>query len=155
MRRGLCITMVAFAATCSGAISQEAYAPLSAEAAQRRLETYVETWSSNREINPMNVGHYYADRVIYYGKPMSRQQVLHDKLKYIATWPERHYRIVPGTVSAVCDGQRAMCRVSGIMAWDRRSITGKESVGRARLTLLLSRESGGRIARESASLYSR
>src|SRR3954454_11029065 len=75
MRRGLCITMVAFAATCSGAISQEAYAPLSAEAAQRRLETYVETWSSNREINPTNVGHYYADRVIYYGKPMSRQQV--------------------------------------------------------------------------------
>ena len=123
--------------------------------AQRRLESYVTTWSANEDVNRSSVDHYYADRVIYYGKPMSRQQILRDKLNYIAVWPERHYRIVPGTVSAACDPHHTICRVSGIMAWDRRSRTGRISVGSARLTLLLSRESGGRIAREFASLHSR
>jgi hypothetical protein len=152
MIRGVLLASVAFAASCSGAFSQAAYSPLTIEAAQRRLEAYVDTWSANRGINAANVGHYYADRVIYYGKPMSRQAVLRDKLNYIAVWPERHYRIVPGTVSAACNPQQTACRVSGLMAWDRRSISGRESIGRARLTLVLSRESGGRIVRESASL---
>ena len=155
MIRRLCITIVAFAAGFPGAFSQEADAPLTTELAQRRLEGYVNTWSANQDINRSSVDHYYADRVIYYGKPMSRQQILRDKLNYISVWPERHYRIVPGTVSAACDRQHTMCRVSGIMAWDRRSRTGRTSIGRARLTLILSRESGGRIARESASLQSR
>jgi hypothetical protein len=155
MLRGLFITVVAFAATPSGALAQEASGPLTTEMAQRRLQAYVNTWSSNEDINPSSVDHYYADRVIYYGKPMSRQQILRDKLNYISVWPERHYRIVPGTVSAACDRGHTLCRVSGIMAWDRRSRTGRTSIGSARLTLILSKGSGGRIARESASLQSR
>src|SRR5947209_4571143 len=151
--RGLWIAAVAFAGSCSAAFSQEAYSALTAAAAQRRLEAYVDTWSANNEINASNVAHYYADRVIYYGKPMSRGQVLRDKLNYIAVWPERHYRIVPGTVSADCDRGRTLCRVSGIMAWDRHSTTGRTSIGRARLTLILSRDSGGKIVQESASLH--
>ena len=150
MMRSLWITTVAFAASCSGAFSQEA---LDTAMAQRRLEAYVNTWSANADINPSSVDHYYANRVIYYGKLMSRQEVLRDKLNYIAVWPERHYGIVPGTVSADCNRQRTACRVSGIMAWDRRSTTGRSSIGRARLTLVLSRDSGGKIVRESASLH--
>jgi hypothetical protein len=146
-----CIAILAFAASCSGAFSQESYSPLGAAAAQRRLEAYVGTWSADRGINAGNVAHYYAPRVIYYGKPMTRGQVLRDKLNYIAVWPERHYRIVPGTVSASCDRSQTACRVSGVMAWNRRSRTGQVSVGSTRLTLILSRESGGRIVRESAS----
>jgi len=155
MLGGLFITVVAFAATLSGALAQEASGPLTTEMAQRRLQAYVNTWSSNEDINSSSVDHYYADRAIYYGKPMSRQQILRDKLNYISVWPERHYRIVPGTVSAACDRGHNMCRVSGIMAWDRRSRTGRTSIGTARLTLILSKASGGRIARESASLHSR
>jgi hypothetical protein len=149
----LWIAALAFVASCSAAFGQDAYGPLSTATAQRRLEGYVDTWSSNTEINASNVAHYYANRVIYYGKPMSRGQILRDKLNYISVWPERHYRIVPGTVSAFCNGQHTACRVSGVMAWDRRSRTGKTSIGRARLTLTLSRASGGRIIRESASLH--
>ncbi|HEX3181807.1 MAG TPA: hypothetical protein VHR44_11235 [Beijerinckiaceae bacterium] len=151
--RGLWIAAVAFAGSCSAAFSQEAYSPLSTATAQRRLEAYVDTWSANNGINAANVSRYYADRVIYYGKPMSRQQVLRDKLNYIAVWPERYYHIVPGTVSAFCDRQHTACRVSGVMVWDRRSRVGHRSVGSARLTLILSRASGGRIVRESASLH--
>jgi hypothetical protein len=151
MRR-LWIAAVAFAASCSGAVSQEA---LNSAMAQRRLEAYVNTWSANEDINASSVDYYYANRVVYYGKPMSRRQVLRDKLNYIAVWPERHYRIVPGTVSADCDRGRTLCRVSGIMAWNRHSTNGRTSIGRARLTLILSRDSGGKIVRESASLHIR
>jgi hypothetical protein len=45
-----------------------------------------------------------------------------------------------------------MCRVSGIMQWDRRSRTGARSLGSARLSLTLSRASGGKIVQESASI---
>src|SRR4051794_31363940 len=134
------------------AFAQEYGQPLSTAIAQRRLENYVHTWSTNAGINPGTVGNYYAVQAIYYGKPMSRSQILADKLRYISTWPERHYRIVPGTVSANCDGERTLCRVSGIMQWDRRSRSGARSVGSARLSLTLSRDSGGKIVRESASL---
>jgi hypothetical protein len=148
------IMLAALIASCLGAFGQEAYSPLSTAMAQRRLEAYVDTWSSNKEINGANVAHYYADRVVYYGKPMSRRQVLADKLRYISVWPERHYRIVPGTVAAACDRQQSICRVSGVMAWQRRSRAGGSSIGSARLSLILSRASGGRIVREAASLHS-
>lgn len=146
------IAIATICAWCSAALGQNGDSSLSVSAAQRRLEAYVSTWSADQDVNPATVAHYYADRVIYYGKAMSRSDVLRDKLRYIAVWPERHYGIVPGTVAASCDHQRTLCRVSGIMRWQRRSRDGRQSVGNARLSLLLSRASGGKIVRESASL---
>jgi hypothetical protein len=152
MMRNLSLAVPVLLGCATGAVAQNANEPLDAGVAQRRLEAYVATWSTNRGVNPATVGNYYDDRVIYYGKPMSRPQVLRDKLRYITVWPERHYRIVPGTVSAACDQQRTMCRVSGIMQWDRRSRGGARSVGSARLSLTLSKASGGKIVHESASI---
>ncbi|MBV8848421.1 MAG: hypothetical protein JOZ16_02420 [Methylobacteriaceae bacterium] len=146
----LAATLVVGGATA--ALAQDASEPLSSALAQRRLEAYVATWSANAGINAATVGNYYADRSIYYGKPMSRTQILRDKLNYVATWPERHYRIVPGTVAAACDHAKTMCRVSGIMQWDRRSRGGARSLGSARISLTLSRASGGKIVHESASI---
>jgi hypothetical protein len=152
MIRYFSLAVVVSLGCITGALAQDASEPLSAAVAQRRLEAYVQTWSTNPGVNAATVGNYYGDRVIYYGKPMSRSQVLGDKLRYIAVWPERHYRIVPGTVSTACDGRKTMCRVSGIMQWDRRSRTGARSLGSARLSLTLSRASGGKIVQESASI---
>jgi hypothetical protein len=156
--RALSIAIAILSAASSAALAQDAYpqdayAPLSASAAQRRLQAYVTTWSTDQQINASTVAHYYADRVIYYGKPMSRPDVLRDKLRYISVWPERHYGIAPGTVSATCDRAKTLCRVSGIMQWDRRSGSGQRSVGSARLSLVLSKASGGKIVRESAVIY--
>jgi hypothetical protein len=152
MIRNFSLAVVLSFGCVTAALAQDAREPLSAAVAQRRLEAYVQTWSTNPGVNAATVQNYYGDRVIYYGKPMSRPQVLGDKLRYIAVWPERHYRIVPGTVSAACDHQRTMCRVSGIMQWNRRSRAGARSVGSARLSLTLSRASGGKIVQESASI---
>jgi hypothetical protein len=152
MMRNLSIAAAILLGGATNALAQDAGEPLSTAVAQRRLEAYVQTWSTNAGVNAATVDNYYAEHGVYYGKPMSRPQVLRDKLRYIAVWPERRYRIVPGTVSASCDHQRTMCRVSGIMQWDRRSRTGARSVGSAKLSLTLSRASGGKIVQESASI---
>jgi hypothetical protein len=152
MTRTLSIAAALFVGCATNALAQNAGEPLSSEMAQRRLEAYVHTWSTNAGVNAATVANYYAERGVYYGKPMSRSDILRDKLRYIAAWPERYYRIVPGTVSASCDHERTMCRVSGIMQWDRRSRGGARSVGSAKLSLTLSRASGGKIVHESASI---
>jgi hypothetical protein len=152
MRRTLSLVAAILLGGATNALAQHANEPLNSEIAQRRLEAYVQTWSTNAGVNAATVSNYYADHGVYYGKPMSRQQVLREKLRYIAVWPQRQYRIVPGTVLASCDHQRTMCRVSGIMQWDRRSRTGARSVGSAKLSLTLSRASGGKIVHESASI---
>lgn len=120
------------------------------ETAHQLMRDYLRTWSSNAGVNPRSMTRFYADRVVYYGKPMSRSGVLRDKLQYISTWRERRYSLVPGSVSIACNGPRTACQVTGTMRWDRRSVYGERSVGAARLGLLVTRESGGRIARESA-----
>ncbi|GAC1338580.1 MAG: hypothetical protein NVSMB26_26170 [Beijerinckiaceae bacterium] len=153
MMRAIFIAVAAFAGCVTGALSQEAGSGvITNRLAQARLANYVAVWSTNAGINPTSMAKFYADRVIYYGKPMSRDQVFRDKLNYIATWSERHYRIVPGTVATDCDQGRSLCRVAGLMQWDRRSVAGQRSVGAARLTLVLSKQSGARIVRESASI---
>ncbi len=127
-----------------------AASPLTEAYAEQKLNEYVRIWSSNRGINPAAVSRYYANQVIYYGKPMSQGAVLRDKQQYASTWPERHYRIVPGTVSVNCDPYKTACRVSGVMEYDRRSYSGQRAVGAARLSLTLSRDSGSRVVQESA-----
>jgi hypothetical protein len=149
IRLGL-ITLSVLSASCFGVLGREAYGPLSASAAQRRLVAHVSTWSTDPGVNAGNVAHHYATRTIYYGKLMSRHQVLLDKLRYIAVWPSRRYSIIPSTVSVRCNRQSTVCQVSGIMQWDRRSRRGERSIGRARLSLTLSGTSGGKIVRESA-----
>ena len=130
--------------------------PRVTEAATRDAMTnYVQAWSSDHGVDPQSMNRFYADHVVYYGKSMSRREVFRDKLNYIATWPQRRYWIVPNSTSVVCDGAGALCRVQGVMQWDRRSAAGARSTGAAQLTLTLSRESGGKIVRESASLRNR
>lgn len=144
IRAGLTV----LALSCLG-LTQAASEPLGGLAAQRRLEAHVRTWSKDQGVNSGNVARIYAERVIYYGKPMSQAEVLRDKLRYIAVWPRRNYRIVPGTASATCARHASACRVSGIMQWTRRSRTGKLSIGRARLILVLN-ATGRKVFRESA-----
>lgn len=120
------------------------------ETAHQLMRNYLRAWSTNAGVNPSSMVRFYADNVIYYGKPMSRNGVLRDKLQYIRTWRERRYALVPGSVTIACNGPRTACQVTGTMRWDRRSVYGERSVGAARLSLLVTKDSGGRIARESA-----
>ena len=97
------------------------------------IQAYLALWSRNADVGPAAVERFYAPTVVYYGKSLSRAQVLADKLRYIKAWPERAYREIPGTIDAHCNGNRSRCRVSVMMTWRRISRGGKSSAGRARI----------------------
>lgn len=130
-----------------------AMAGLTKANAERRVNQFVSLWSSDRgsDMSLKAVSRNYADPAVYYGKQMSHRAVLQDKKRYARFWPERHYRMVPGSVSLSC-AQRssANCHISGILRYDRRSKIGIRSVGAARLRLIITRTGGNRIVRESA-----
>ena len=118
--------------------------------AQKQVENFVDVWSRDEGVTMAEVERLYAPRVIYYGKNMSRAAILADKRAYIATWPRRRYEIAPGSVNVSCTQGNAMCRATAIMRWTRENRAGRQVRGSSRMTFLVSRESGGKIVRESA-----
>ena len=121
--------------------------------AERAVQAYFAMWSSDDGVNAASVKRFYAPDVTYYGKRMTRAQVLADKRAYIRAWPVRSYREVPGTFAARCNGDLSLCHVTTDMAWRRTSRTGAVSTGRATIAFDFVPADGGRkIARESAHL---
>ncbi|MDO9442655.1 MAG: hypothetical protein Q7T73_17345 [Beijerinckiaceae bacterium] len=125
-------------------------APITDEWAQKQVQAYVDVWSTDAGVTAQSVETFYAPRAVYYGKSMSRAQILADKRRYVRAWPERRYRMVPGSVRVRCDAPREICRATGVMEWSRRSASGRRVVGASRMDFTLTRSSGGKIVRESA-----
>lgn len=147
------IGLAAMSGLGAPAARAESMMDMTKASAERQLNRFVNTWSSGRGSN-MSLGavsRYYADPASYYGKRFPRRALLRDKLRYASAWPERRYRMAPGSVSLACDPRRAVsCRVSGVLRYDRRSVSGERAVGAAALHLTVTRASGNRIVRESA-----
>ena len=118
--------------------------------AQRQVENFVEVWSRDEGVTREAVARLYAPRVVYYGKSMSREAIYADKRAYIAHWPRRRYEIAPGSVNVSCTPGNTMCRATALMRWTRADPAGREVRGASRLSFLVSRDSGGKIVRESA-----
>jgi hypothetical protein len=70
----------------------------------------------------------YADEVNFYGKSISRAEVLAEKRLFTERWPERNYKIQANSMTAVCDESRpgitqsAECIVTGTVEWATRSL---------------------------------
>lgn len=118
--------------------------------AQKQIENFVEVWSRDEGVTRAAVERLYAPRVVYYGKSMSREAILADKRAYIAHWPQRRYEIVPGSVDISCTQGAAVCRATAVMRWTRADRAGRVVRGASRMLFVVTRESGGRIVRESA-----
>jgi hypothetical protein len=58
----------------------------------------------------------YADKVLYYGQPLTSDQVIDDKEAFMRKWPQRDYRVRPGTLSISCVTE-ADCYVSAIVEY--------------------------------------
>lgn len=114
----------------------------------QRLDRYVRLWERDENVNPETLREYYSDRVVYYGKPMSRDAVYRDKLRFIRTYPYRTYSIVPGSFRSRCGG--GVCRVEAVLSWSRETRGGRRTNGASRLTLVFTNDAGGKILRESA-----
>src|SRR5262249_8376934 len=57
------------------------------------VSAIVSAWSSAKVINLGSLIGAYADEVLYYGRRISRQAVLHDKRRLLESWPERAYDV--------------------------------------------------------------
>lgn len=120
---------------------------------EQRLRDYVRVWEADERVGPNAMNAYYADRVIYYGKAMSRREVLADKLRFIRAYPERSYDIAPDTLRTRCTPAR--CEARAVLLWKRTNARGRTEQGASALTLVFSAANQGRIVRELATTLRR
>jgi ATP-dependent protease ClpP protease subunit len=63
----------------------------------------------------------YADQVSYYGKQISRADVIAQIKTFIARWPVRSYLPEPSSINVQCDQNTLYCRVQGLVNFDSKS----------------------------------
>lgn len=72
------------------------------------------------------------ERIDYYGKSTSRDEVLKDKERYVRNWPRRSYRLQMETIRTSCDQARSICQISGALEFSHSNpANGKRSSGTA------------------------
>lgn len=135
-------------ACCMCAISANA---ISSRDTDARMDAYFAIWSNNASVTREAVDALYARQVDYYGRSMSRANVYHNKQYLIRLWPDREYRVEPGSVSKTCDAAADRCQVTAILDWKAaNSVRAVGTQGATTLVLGLSRENGVlKIDRES------
>ena len=122
-----------------------------------QMDRYFSIWADDARVTPAAVDRLYADRVVYYGKSMTSAEVYRDKRNYIRQWPNRHYSVVPGSVSKTCDRAQLACKIYAILEWQKADpSTRRGSKGANTISLTLVRQDGAlKIARESGSPIAR
>ena len=55
------------------------------------------------------------EQIDYYGQKTSRADVLKDKEKYVARWPNRSYRVRLDSVRTTCDAATSQCQIAGLV----------------------------------------
>ena len=112
------------------------------------------TWSGQNSAAVSSLRAEYGDRILYYGKNKSFQEVLDEKVAFIARWPERIYRELPGAVTVRCEPTTDVCAVSGLLEWIATSGK-KKSSGIARFEYGISTAGDFRIVVESGAVVKR
>jgi hypothetical protein len=96
----------------------------------------------------------YSDRVSYYGKDVSRSDVLKDKRSFFAKWPTRRYALKAETVGVDCQNATS-CKSSGVMTWNAEG-RGLASAGSANVTVMWTQQDGvWRINGENSQVIDR
>ncbi|AYG70595.1 hypothetical protein CCGE531_31900 (plasmid) [Rhizobium sp. CCGE531] len=85
-------------------------------------------WSGSSSEAVAFLRNVYADRIQYYGKDLSREDVLKEKSAFVDRWPTRIYTARPGSVHALCADK---CSVFGVVDWYAFSATRKKGASGA------------------------
>ncbi len=124
-------------------------APTASDRAIDFIRRYHAAWSGDNSFALAFMQNAYNDQVTFYGKTVSRDVVLKDKVTFSQRWPERIYSVKPGSETALCGDK---CNVSGIIEWFARSRErGKTSSGMAEFSLVWD-PATGKIVSESGSV---
>lgn len=80
----------------------------------------------------------YSDQIRYFGKELSRQDVITQEQRSLARWPVRQYTPKEGTVIINCDANTLTRGVTGVIQFDARSsLRNQRSTGEATFEYLL------------------
>ena len=132
--------------------AHSAIAPLEADA-KDRFRQYFDAWSDPGDPEGSSVGQFYAQRVNFYGKQLSLQEVMGEKQRFARRWPSRSYTIRPSSLHTECSSETRACKVFGTVDWRASSDSrASYSSGTAAFTLLLNR---GTIVAENGRVISR
>ena len=63
----------------------------------------------------------YADRVNYFGKSLSRDEVLAEFRNFMERWPSRYYQPKQETLEIYCEESSLICAAKGLIDFDSRS----------------------------------
>jgi len=88
---------------------------------QREIQSFLSAWAKGPSVSEAAVARFYAPRVHYYGHWESRFGVLRDKRALARRWPNRRYRLLPGSESARCNRDQSRCTVTAVLDWRARS----------------------------------
>ncbi len=131
---------------------------------QRRSQEFVvklySTLSGSAVTLAQTLNDFYADTVRYYGKEMSREQVITEVQRFFARWPARQYKPKEGSVIINCDEVALTCTVTGVVEFDAQSaLRNQRSTGEATFEYLLrfssSYQQMPKIATEDGSVLER
>jgi hypothetical protein len=103
---------------------------------RRRSEEFItglySTTSGPADAASAALNNYYADTVLYYGKEMSREQVITQVQRFVARWPDRDYRPREESVKIDCDEGTLTCTITGVVQFDAQSsVRNERSTGEA------------------------
>jgi hypothetical protein len=97
---------------------------------------YLQVWSSNGALAVASVPRIYRQRVTFYGRSYSHQQLVAEKRQAIRRWPLRRYAHRPGTMRISCDVPQKRCMASSIIDYAVESpARGAANRGAARFAL--------------------
>ena len=117
------------------------------------LQSFLTLWSKDSGVTQASVDRLYAPQVIYYGKHLSRQDVLADKARFARHWPVREYASVPGSLTTQCVEGGKRCILRSLIIWRRATRLHQVTTGRAQLRLDFENIEGNRkIVREAARI---
>lgn len=114
-------------------------------------------WSSTREMAMARVRADYAENVLFYNNRWRQADVIRDKEAFVNRWPQRDYRLEPGSLTASCHEATRRCNVVYSVTWEARSPQrNARSAGRSRVDIVLEyRASGFVIVEENGSVLQR
>jgi hypothetical protein len=78
--------------------------------------------SSEGEASGARIADLYAPSVNFYGTTRASSSILAEKYSYNARWPMRRFALRQNSLTANCDQDFGVCRVTGMVDWDFESL---------------------------------
>jgi clan AA aspartic protease (TIGR02281 family) len=144
-------TTAVAAATISTPSSEAAVSPEVETSARNAVRQFFAAWSDPSDPDGETMSRFYAAVVNFYGKQISRDELMQEKLRFARRWPTRSYIPEPDSLQVSCSANAPVCTVVGTVDWSASGAS-RSSSGSARFSLSYQ---GGRIVEEHGRVLSR